>query len=230
MIVSSGTVNTNTYDTSKMEVDNDHGSLSQQDFLELFITQMQNQDPTEPLDSSEMMQQTATFTEVETMTAMSESMEELVETMTTSSNSSQMASASSVIGMVMEYEGNDTTLTEDGAAIEFELEAIPDQCTVVIRDEDGNFVRSFSPDVTSTDKQYIVWDGTDASGNAMEEGSYNFSVTAYDANSESITATTYGNGQVTGVTIEDGSIVYEVDGSFDVAAEDVVSVRDASLL
>ncbi len=230
MLVSSASVDTSTYDTSKLDVDNDHGSLTQEDFLSLFITQLQNQDPTEPLDTSDMMEQTATFTEVETMTTMSENIEEMVNSMDSMSSSMQMSSATSVIGMVMEYEGNTTTLTDSGAALEFEVESVPEKCTVVIKDEDGNFVSSFSPTVSNTGKQYIVWDGTDANGNAMDTGPYKFTVTAYDANGEKLDVTEYGNGQVTGVTVEDGGIVYEVDGEFEVAAEDVISVRDANLL
>ena len=230
MLVSSSTsVDTSKYDTSNMDVDNDHGTLTQEDFLNLFVKQMQNQDPTEPMDSSEMMQQTATFTQIQSMTSMSDNIESMVDSMTNMTNQVQMSSATSVIGMVMEYNGNNTTLTDNGAAIEFQMDAIPATCSVVIKDSDGNFVRSLSPTVTDTGKQYLVWDGKDASGNAMDTGSYSFAVSAKDADGESIDVNTYGNGQVTGVTIDDGAVVYEVDGSFDVAAEDVVSVRDADL-
>ncbi|MGE4317460.1 MAG: flagellar hook assembly protein FlgD [Deferribacterales bacterium] len=230
MLVSSTSVDTSTYDKSKLDVDNNHGTMTQEDFLALFITQLQNQDPTEPLDTSDMMDQTATFTQIETMTTMSENIEDMVNSMDDMSSSMQMSSATSVIGMVMEYEGNTTTLTEGGAALEFEVASVPEKCTVVIRDEKGNFINSFSPAVNDTGKQYIIWDGTDADGNAMDTGPYKFTVTAYDANGEKIDVTEYGNGQVTGVTVEDGGIVYEVDGEFEVAAEDVISVRDASLL
>ncbi|WP_303850633.1 flagellar hook assembly protein FlgD [Seleniivibrio woodruffii] len=226
MIVSSGSVNTDKYDTSKMEIDNDHGSLDQSDFLNLFVTQMQNQDPTEPMDSSQMLQQTATFSQVESMASMNENMEKILDVISSSSVQSQMASASSFIGKVMEYEGDDTTLTSSGAAISFEASAVPAKTTVTIRDEDGKYIRTLTPSVNDTDKVFLIWDGTDSSGNQMETGSYNFSVKAYDADGKEIEVKTYSNGQVTGVATDSGKLIYEVDGSYEVAAEDVISVRE----
>ncbi|MCD8553683.1 flagellar hook capping FlgD N-terminal domain-containing protein [Seleniivibrio sp.] len=227
MIVSSGsTVNTDRYDTSKMDIDNDHGSLDQSDFLNLFVTQMQNQDPTEPMDSSQMLQQTATFSQVESMATMNENMEKILDVISNSSVQNQMASASNFIGKVMEYEGNDTTLTSSGAAISFEASSIPAKTSVTIRDEDGKYIRTLTPSVTDTDKKFLVWDGTDASGNKMDTGSYTFSVKAYDADGKEIEVKTYSNGQVTGVATDSGKLIYEVDGTYEVAAEDVVSVRD----
>jgi len=226
MIVSSGSVNTDKYDTSKMDIDNDHGSLNQSDFLNLFVTQMQNQDPTEPMDSSQMLQQTATFSQVESMSAMNENMEKILEVISSTSVQSQMASASSFIGKVMEYEGNDTTLTSSGAAISFEASKVPAKTTVTIRDEDGKYIRSLTPSVNDTDKVFLVWDGTDSAGNKMDTGSYTFSVKAYDADGKEIDVKTYANGQVTGVATDSGKLIYEVDGSYEVAAEDVISVRE----
>lgn len=231
MLVSGGSVNTSTYDTSKLtNVDNNHGTLTQSDFLNLFVTQMQNQDPTSPMDSSEMMQQTATFTQVQSMTEMSDNIQKMVDATTSSSLTSQLASASNFIGKIMEYDGNDTTLTSNGAAISFQTAAIPSSVTVTVRDSSGNFVRSFQPSVTSTGKQYVVWDGTDASGNKMAEGNYTFNVTATDATGAKVDVTTYSNGQVTGVSTENNSLVYEVDGNYQVKPDEVVSVRDASSL
>jgi flagellar basal-body rod modification protein FlgD len=226
MIVSSGSVNTDKYDTSKMEVDNDHGSLSQSDFLNLFVTQMQNQDPTEPMDSSQMLQQTATFSQVESMASMNENMEKILDVISNTSVQTQMASASNFIGKIMEYEGNDTTLTSSGAAISFEASKVPAKTTVVIRDEDGGYVRTLTPSVTDTDKVFLVWDGTDAAGNKMDIGSYTFTVKAFDADGKAIDVKTYANGQVTGVATDSGKLIYEVDGSYEVAAEDVISVRE----
>jgi flagellar basal-body rod modification protein FlgD len=226
MIVSSGSVNTDKYDTSKMDIDNDHGSLDQSDFLNLFVTQMQNQDPTEPMDSSQMLQQTATFSQVESMASMNENMEKILDVISSSSVQSQMASASSFIGKVMEYEGNDTTLTSSGAAISFEASAVPAKTTITIRDQDGKYIRTLTPSVNDTDKTFLVWDGTDSAGNQMDTGSYTFSVKAYDADGKEIDVKTYSNGQVTGVATDSGKLIYEVDGSYEVAAEDVISVRE----
>lgn len=231
MLVSSTKPDTTTYDTSKLtNVDNNHGTLTQTDFLNLFIKQMQSQDPTSPMDSAQMMQQTATFTQVQSMTEMSQNILKMVEASTNSSSTAQLASAANFIGKVMEYSGNDTTLTGSGAAISFDTAAIPSKTNVTIRDAQGNFVRTLSPTVTDTGKQYLVWDGTDANGNKMANGKYSFSVSAVDDKGTSVGVTTYSNGQVTGVSTENGTLVYEIDGKYDVSPDKVVSVRDASTI
>ncbi|TCK59568.1 flagellar hook assembly protein FlgD [Seleniivibrio woodruffii] len=226
MIVSSASVNTDTYDKSKLKVDNDHGKLNQSDFLNLFITQLQNQDPTEPMDSSQMLQQTSTFSQVESMANMNTNMEKILEVLSNTSSQSQMASASNFIGKAMEYEGNDTTLTTSGAAISFQASQVPTKTSVIIRDASGKYIRTLTPTVTDTDKMFLVWDGTDASGNKLATGSYKFSVKATNADGKEIDVKTYSNGQVTGITTDSGKLTYEVDGKYTVAADKVISVRD----
>lgn len=65
-------VNYNTYDTSKFEKRDEaaSGTLGQADFLNLFITQLKNQDPTAPMDDAAMMEQTSQFSQVELLTSM----------------------------------------------------------------------------------------------------------------------------------------------------------------
>jgi flagellar basal-body rod modification protein FlgD len=224
-VTSSTAVNTSTYDTSELDVNNDHGAMGQEEFLKLFITQLQNQDPMEPMDDAQMMEQTATFTQVELLTSMEENIEKIASGSQEQNDMQMMMSASGYIGKLVEYEGTDTYLSSGMAPISFETDAVPFKTEVVITDEAGQYVRTFKPQVTSTDKMTIYWDGTDSNGNAMPEGSYNFSVVATGVESESIDVKTYGNGLVTGVTQGTGGIIYEVDGS-EVSADKVVSVRD----
>jgi flagellar basal-body rod modification protein FlgD len=53
-------------------------SLDPQAFLQLLVAQLQNQDPSNPLDTQQMMTQTATLSQVETMGSMSSTLSELV--------------------------------------------------------------------------------------------------------------------------------------------------------
>jgi flagellar basal-body rod modification protein FlgD len=221
--------NTEIYDKSKLDVDNNKGEMDQTDFLKLFITQLKNQDPTSPMDDTAMMQQTATFSQVELLTSIEENIGKLVEGNDTVNTQQMMAYSSSYIGKLVEYEGNNTYMSDGIAAVSFKTDEVPLKTTVVIRDQEGNFVRSFTPKVTDTDMNTFYWDGTDADGNLMEEGKYKFSVVATGLDGEEVDVTTYGNGLVTGVKTIDGSVVYEVDGS-DVAADKITSIRDAALL
>ncbi|OCT13812.1 flagellar hook capping protein [Paenibacillus pectinilyticus] len=60
-------INTNTTKTTK---DKDSTTLGKDDFLKILITQLQNQDPTQPLQDKEFIAQMAQFTSVEQLTNM----------------------------------------------------------------------------------------------------------------------------------------------------------------
>jgi len=65
--------------------------LTQQDFLKLLSTQMQNQDPMQPMDDSQFMAQMAQFSTLQATTAMSTDMTAL-------RTHSDLATASSLVG------------------------------------------------------------------------------------------------------------------------------------
>lgn len=54
------------------------GGLTQNDFLQLLVAQMQNQDPTNPMSSSQFLQEMATFTEVTDLTQLQQLTQNLV--------------------------------------------------------------------------------------------------------------------------------------------------------
>ncbi|HEV7204485.1 MAG TPA: flagellar hook capping FlgD N-terminal domain-containing protein [Jatrophihabitans sp.] len=70
--------------------------LDPQAFLQLLVAQLKYQDPSSPVDTSAFMQQTATLSQVQTMTTMSATLTALV-------NSQQAQSAMSLIGKDVTY-------------------------------------------------------------------------------------------------------------------------------
>jgi flagellar basal-body rod modification protein FlgD len=168
------------------------------------------------------------FSQVELLTNIDKNITNMSDGNSDTNLQQQMVSSSSFIGKIVEYKGNNTYLSNGAAAVSFKADEVPANTTVTIRDSKGNYVRSFTPKVTDTDTNTFYWDGTDADGNKMPNGKYTFTVTAKNADGDAVDVTTYGNGLVTGIKTVDGSLVYEVDGS-DVYADDVTSVRDASL-
>jgi len=75
------------------------GSLVSQDtFLKLLVTQLKNQDPLSPQDSTQFVSQLASFTSLEQMTSMNKSMESVLEMSVTNligKNATVMDSSSS---------------------------------------------------------------------------------------------------------------------------------------
>ncbi len=76
--------------------------LGKDDFLKILITQMSNQDPTNPLENTEFIAQMAQFSSLEQMTNMAQSFERL----TTMINTTE---AQSALGRTVEIDLGDTT-------------------------------------------------------------------------------------------------------------------------
>ncbi len=99
------------------------GSLDADMFLQLMVAQLRYQNPMEPTDTSAMMQQTAQFTMVETLKAMADTQQQLM-------NMSQLSTALSMVGKQVEAIGFDGLRTDglvtgirfsvDGAVLEMD--------------------------------------------------------------------------------------------------------------
>lgn len=77
--------------------------LGKDDFLKLLITQMQNQDPTEPVANTEFIAQMAQFSSLEQMTNMSSSFEKMANYITETT-------ATSALGKTVELNIGDATI------------------------------------------------------------------------------------------------------------------------
>ena len=78
--------------------------LGKDDFLKLLITQLSNQDPTNPMENTEFISQMAQFSSLEQMTNMSTSFSKMASVI----NSSE---AASTLGKTVELNIGDTTTT-----------------------------------------------------------------------------------------------------------------------
>ena len=117
-------------------------TLDKDDFLELLLVQMQNQDPLEPMDNTESIAQMAEFSALEQMTNLNTSMDTLL----TAFNNTSKSNALSMIGrnaegfvMVENAEGDQEQINVSGVVrgVDYTTET----ATVVLETEAGNRVR-----------------------------------------------------------------------------------------
>ncbi|MDQ1717394.1 MAG: flagellar basal-body rod modification protein FlgD [Pseudonocardiales bacterium] len=74
----------------------DNTQLSSKAFLQLLVAQLQYQDPSKPVDTSEFMNETATLTQVQTMEANAKATADMLSTQ-------QAQTASSMVGRTVTY-------------------------------------------------------------------------------------------------------------------------------
>lgn len=190
-------------------------------FLTLLVAQLQNQDPLEPTDTSDFVQQLVQFSEVEQLIDTNASLEKMLEFQTTS----QAAAAINYLGSTIEATGNVVPL-ENGKA-EFSY-ALPDQANatlIVISNSSGEVVHSEAGN-TDIGKHNFVWDGLDANGNPLLDGNYTVSITARDADDELLEVPTSVFGRVTGVESTDDGALVSI-GDVHIPLSDILSVKES---
>ena len=181
----------------------DHASLSKEDFMNLFVMQLQYQDPMNPMDSEAMASQMSQFNMVDLMYKNNEAMEKLVE----SDAHRTGMSAVSMIGHQVMYQGSYLNVSEDGPApFEFELESPASSAVVVVYDAEGQVVNSWDMGAIPGDRQPLVWDGTDMNGDEVAQGRYRIDIQAVDDQGDDIQVTKWTTGTVTGVSYEDSGL------------------------
>lgn len=149
-------------------------SLDMNDFITLMVTQLKNQDPTNPLDTSEYVSQLAEFSTVSGISDMNTSLTSLLSEM----RNSQALNATSLVGRDVLVEA-DTAQMESGDTLSGAVDTPSGASSInfTITDSSGQTIRQFSVAATSDQTQF-TWDGTDNSGKQVDDGTYKVQATA----------------------------------------------------
>ena len=194
--------------------------LNKDDFLNLLITQLQNQDPLNPTDSTEFTSQLAQFSSLEQLGNVNDNLQEL-KNFQASINNSQ---AVSLIGKTITANGNFIRLTADGPVeCNFKLADDAALAEATIYDSAGEFVKSFEGQNLAAGQNSMFWDGTDKNGNRMPGGNYTFEILAADVNGKDVDVSTFFTGTVEKVTFENNAS-FLISGNQKIALGDVVQV------
>jgi flagellar basal-body rod modification protein FlgD len=195
-------------------------NITTNDFLQLFIAQLQNQDPTAPQDPSQMLSQLAQMSQLEQATDTNTNLQSLIAGQTTASN----LTSASLIGKNVSADGNSISFDgTDAATLKYNLSGATTASTLTISDSSGNAVKTATIGAQSAGSNTYTWDGTNNSGTVVAAGTYNFAISNTSSSGSSVTATTYTSGDVTGVSIASGSPVLSI-GSITVPLSSVLTM------
>ncbi|MDI9245205.1 flagellar hook assembly protein FlgD [Marinobacter sp. CHS3-4] len=143
--------------------------LGKNEFMELMLAQLKNQNPLEPQDNGEFISQLAQFSSLEEMQSLSGSVDDVVSQF----RSTQALQASAMVGRTVLAPSNYGVLGADGEISgNIEVPATTSGLRVSIENESGERVRqmdlgSQQPGVTG-----FNWDGKDGNGNSLPPGRY----------------------------------------------------------
>ena len=196
------------------------GELGREDFLNLLVTQLQHQDPLNPMDSTDFTAQLAQFSSLEQLSNMSGQLKELTAAQTVFANSQAVG----YIGHTVLASGNAINFDgQESAGLTIDLQAPAHNVFLSVYDATGAYVASFEAGSMAAGRQTALWDGQDNNGNLLAGGAYRFEAVAVDAHGEEIGVTPLSRGRVDGVAFKDGAAVLML-GRREVSLEDVIEV------
>ncbi|MBI5256475.1 MAG: flagellar hook assembly protein FlgD [Burkholderiales bacterium] len=143
-------------------------------FLKLLVTQMQNQDPLNPMDNAEITTQMAQISTVSGIDDLNKS----IGAMSSMLLQSQSLEAAGLVGKTVLVNGNDLTLAEDGStAAGFELAGPADSVKVQIKNAAGKVVDTLELGAAASGRHSFEWQNKDPKQNT----GFTFTVTAMSA-------------------------------------------------
>ena len=162
---------TNTTTTSSSDyVYNPNSQLDKDAFMKLFLAELQMQDPTNPMDTDKMLQQTAYLSTMEMNDNMQKSLDNLSNVLSTTSQFSTL----SAIGKMADTGYRYVNVTDDDSSVNFDLYFGDDISSgnVIIKDKNGNVVKTFPLEAHTKGILNFDWDLIGDNGERVPSDSY----------------------------------------------------------
>ena len=202
-------------------------SLDKDAFFKLMLTQMKNQDPTNPLKSHEMAAQLASFSSLEQMQNMNKSLDELKNAQKPSEN----FQALNLIGKAVAGDSSKVVrgINDKEHDFKFNLPLEASEVTVKVRDGEGNIVRTYNLKGLKKGENKLTWNGEDEKAQKSPAGEYQFLAEAKTADGKKIGIKTDFEGMITGVSYSGEGPVLHV-GNQALRFADVKKITDPRLM
>ncbi len=175
-------------------------------FLMLLTTQLQNQNPLDPLDTNQFTQQLVQFAQVEQQIRQNQQLETLISIEKTA----QATTALAFVGATVAVDGQTAALTNGSATWAFNVPK-PAAATVAIKSSTGQTVYSgnFTMQVGA---QQFQWDGRDNNGLKWPDGNYTMSIVGKDATGQPVSISSEVEGIVDSVDLTKTPPVLSIGG------------------
>jgi flagellar basal-body rod modification protein FlgD len=187
-------------------------------FLTLLTTQLQNQDPMNPMDSNQFTQELVQFSGVEQQINTNQNLQKLISLQQGSANNNALG-----------YLGKSITITNGNAALQdgeadwsYALGGAASATTLTVTDANGKVVYTQAGSTTPGQNDFS-WDGKDNSGAQLADGAYTLTVSAQAADGSTIDTAVASKGVVDEVNFT-GSEPYLMVGSMAVPVSAVSAI------
>ena len=202
--------------------------LDRDDFMLLFVKQLEYQDPMHPLENNEMAMQLALFNQLDELYSLNEQMRQFLNIYRNDAN----INYASLVGKLVEVEGNIGRI-EEGKFLGAKIIANDDMENVKIKiyDEEGNLVKTIDMGILTKGEHELEWDGSNDEGKQLADGNYIINV-EYQGQEDKEGEEPYKitvKGRVTGVTLGESEIKIQVNDNFEVNFEEIYRILEGGL-
>jgi flagellar basal-body rod modification protein FlgD len=198
------------------------GDLGQQEFLQLMLTQLKNQDPFKPMESGEFLGQLAQFGTVQGLAGLQTSFDSLSSSLV----SDQALQASTLVGRTALAEASTVAIAAgQSVAGAVDLPSASSTVNVAIRDATGQTVRALQLGPQSSGLAPFTWDGLKDDGTAASTGRYTFDATYWSGN-DSVAADTLVRAPIDSVLLGADGFSVELRGIGEVPFTAVREIRN----
>lgn len=169
-------------------------------FLTLLTTQLKNQDPTSPMDSSTFTQQLVMYSQVEQQIGTNTNLKTLI-----GQGATQIGSyATSYLGKAVSITNGNAALTSGSATWSYNLATTASSNTLTVTNVNGRVVYTGAGETASGDHSF-AWNGKDNNGNQLADGTYTLKVTAKAPDGSAVTSQVASAGVVSEIDMTSGT-------------------------
>ena len=136
------------------------------DFLKLLMTQLQNQDPTSPMDTNQFTSQLVQYSSVEQQINTNASLTQLIQL----TQGSEVLQSSSLVGKPVTVTSDRIALQNGKGAVQFDT-ATAQPVSIGIYSDAGVKLRDAAVTSQAGHNEW-AWDGKDGGGNTVADGAY----------------------------------------------------------
>jgi len=212
MDVTSTTQVTKTISSDKI-VSNPGAELKADDFMKLFITELQYQDPTKPMDNEKMLEQTSQMTQLQTNQDLGKQLKNLIAKM----DSTNQFNAINLIGKTVKTDTNqivvDDSLDKQKYPFDLYFNDAFKEATIKIKDRNGDTVKTLSLENGEKGVKNFNWDGKNDNGVFVGNGAYSI-VADYTTNTGENKTTQFGVYPVSSVQFDSGKALVKVGNRY----------------
>jgi flagellar basal-body rod modification protein FlgD len=174
-------------------------TLGKDDFLKIMITQMRNQDPTNPFKAEQMATEMAQFTTVEQMQNMNSNLQK----MSTQNQPLERLAMTGLIGKTITVDRDRFPHTEgNNEALSFTLPKNAAEVKIALINQTGETVLEKDLGPMKTGEQTFTWDGKKVNTLPAKAGNYMFRIEAKDERGQIIQTNPMKTARVVGVSFE----------------------------